>query len=118
MRLINSTVPDNTKTGVTHPCYYDPDINPTYLHMANHYGTAVIPARKRKPKDKAKVENAVLNAQIDNKDSVMQWLEGMPQPFSSFPSPKWDRTGSQNNSISWAPFQVGSKKWAKEGFFA
>jgi len=53
-------VPDNLKSGVTHPCLYEPDLNPTYLDMANHYGTAVIPARPRKPKDKAKVESAVL----------------------------------------------------------
>jgi transposase len=52
-------VPDNTKTGVKHPCFYEPDINPTYLDMARHYGTAIIPARVRKPKDKAKVETAV-----------------------------------------------------------
>ena len=52
-------VPDNTKTGVKHPCFYEPDINPTYLDMARHYDTAIIPARVRKPKDKAKVETAV-----------------------------------------------------------
>jgi len=52
-------VPDNTKTGVKHACFYEPDINPTYLNMARHYGTVVIPARVRKPKDKAKVESAV-----------------------------------------------------------
>jgi len=52
-------VPDNTKTGVKNPCLYEPDINPTYLDMARHYNTAVIPARVRKPKDKAKVESAV-----------------------------------------------------------
>lgn len=52
-------VPDNLKTGVTKPCYYEPDINPTYHRMACHYGTAIIPARIRKPKDKAKVESAV-----------------------------------------------------------
>ena len=52
-------VPDNLKSGVKKACYYEPDINPTYLDMANHYGTAVIPARVRKPKDKAKVEVAV-----------------------------------------------------------
>ena len=56
-------VPDNTKTGVTHPCRYEPDINPTYAEMAAHYGCAVIPARVRKPKDKAKVENAVLQVE-------------------------------------------------------
>ncbi len=52
-------VPDNTKTGVKTACYYEPDLNPTYLDMANHYGTAVIPTRIRKPKDKAKVEVGV-----------------------------------------------------------
>ena len=57
------TVPDNTKTAVTRPCYYEPDLNPTYHEMARHYDTVVIPARKRKPKDKAKVENGVLIAQ-------------------------------------------------------
>lgn len=53
------TVPDNLKSGVKDPCFYDPDINPTYLDMAQHYGTAVIPARSGKPKDKAKVEVGV-----------------------------------------------------------
>ena len=56
-------VPDNLKTGVTHPCRYEPDINPTYPDLAEHYGTVVIPARVAKPKDKAKVESAVLVAE-------------------------------------------------------
>jgi transposase len=56
-------VPDNLKTGVTKPCYYEPDINPTYYKMACHYGTVIIPARILKPKDKAKVESAVLVAE-------------------------------------------------------
>ena len=56
-------IPDNLKTGVTHPCRYEPDINPTYLDLAEHYGTVVIPARVAKPKDKAKVESAVLIAE-------------------------------------------------------
>ena len=53
-------VPDNLKTGVQHPCRYEPDLNPTYQDMAAHYGMAVIPARVRKPRDKAKVEAGVL----------------------------------------------------------
>ncbi len=57
------TVPDNTRTAVTRACNYEPDLNPTYEEMARHYDTAVIPARKRKPKDKAKVEGGVLIAQ-------------------------------------------------------
>jgi transposase len=56
-------IPDNLKTGVTHPCRYEPDINPTYLDLAEHYGCAVIPTRTGKPKDKAKVESAVLIAE-------------------------------------------------------
>jgi transposase len=57
------TTPDNEKTGVNKACYYEPDLNPTYQEMAAHYGTVVIPARAGKPKDKAKVESAVLNAE-------------------------------------------------------
>lgn len=52
-------VPDNLKSAVTKPNRYDPDINPTYYDMALHYGTAVLPARVRKPKDKAKAEVGV-----------------------------------------------------------
>lgn len=53
-------VPDNLKSAVTKPCRYDPIINPTYYEMSRHYGAAVIPARARKPRDKAKVEAGVL----------------------------------------------------------
>jgi len=52
-------VPDNLKSGVTKPCRYDPEINPSYADMARHYGIAVIPARVRRPKDKAKAEAGV-----------------------------------------------------------
>lgn len=44
-------VPDNLKTGVEKSSWYSPVINKTYHEMAEHYGTAVIPARVRKPKD-------------------------------------------------------------------
>jgi len=53
-------IPDNPKTGVTRACRYDPDLNPTYHEMAMHYGVGVVPARPRKPRDKAKVESGVL----------------------------------------------------------
>lgn len=52
-------VPDNLKSGVKSPDFYDPEINPTYQEWAEHYGVAVLPARVRRPKDKAKVEVAV-----------------------------------------------------------
>jgi transposase len=53
-------VPDNLKSGVTRACRYEPDLNRTYEEMAAHYGVAVIPARRMKPRDKAKVEAGVL----------------------------------------------------------
>jgi transposase len=56
-------VPDNLKSGVSKPNFYDPDLNPTYQELARHYGTAILPARVRKPRDKAKVEAGVLLAQ-------------------------------------------------------
>jgi len=52
-------VPDNLKSGVTRACRYDPEINSSYVQWAHHYGTAIIPARPRKPKDKAKAESGV-----------------------------------------------------------
>jgi transposase len=56
-------VPDQLRSAVSGPDRYEPDINAAYLEMAQHYGIAVIPARPRKPKDKAKVEGGVLIAQ-------------------------------------------------------
>lgn len=51
--------PDQLKSGVTTSSWYDPQIQRTYEELAEHYGTAVLPARPRKPRDKAKVEVAV-----------------------------------------------------------
>ena len=56
-------IPDNLRSGVSSACRYEPDINPTYQEMAGHYSTAVLPARVRKPKDKAKVESGVLGVE-------------------------------------------------------
>ena len=61
-------VPDNTKTAVIKACLYDPWVNRSYAEMAAHYDSAVLPARPRKPRDKAKVERAVL--------IVERWLFG------------------------------------------
>jgi len=52
-------VPDNPKVAVIRACLYDPQIHRTYAEMAAHYDTAVLPARPRRPRDKAKVEAAV-----------------------------------------------------------
>ena len=53
-------VPDNPKVGVDRANWYETGLNRTYLDMATHYGTAILPTRVRKPRDKAKVEVAVL----------------------------------------------------------
>jgi transposase len=57
------TVPDQWKAGVSKPCYWDPELNRTYEEWGAHYSTAIIPARPRKPRDKAKVEQGVLLAE-------------------------------------------------------
>ena len=62
--VTEAVVPDNLKAGVTHPCRYEPDLNPTYQDMAAHYGTTILPARPRHPQDRAKVEEGV---------QVVQW---------------------------------------------
>jgi transposase len=54
---------DNLRQAVTKSCRYEPDLNPTFAEMAAHYGCAVIPARARRPRDKAKVEAAVLQVE-------------------------------------------------------
>lgn len=61
-------VPDNAKVAVIKACHFDPQINRSYTDMARHYGTAVLPARPRKPRDKAKVEACV--------GIVERWLLG------------------------------------------
>jgi len=53
-------VPDNLKSAIIKACRFEPDVNTTYGDLACYYGTAILPARPYKPKDKAKVECAVL----------------------------------------------------------
>ena len=52
-------VPDNLRTGVSRPDRYEPALNPAYARMAEHYGTAIVPARVRRPRDKPVVEGSV-----------------------------------------------------------
>lgn len=52
-------VPDNLKTGVEKVDWYSPTINKSYHEMAEHYATAIVPARVYRPKDKPKVEGTV-----------------------------------------------------------
>ena len=71
-------VPDNCKTAVSRPGYYDPKINPAYWEFAKHYDVAVIPARIREPRDKASVESAVGFLET----WLLEWLRG--QQFFGF----------------------------------
>lgn len=64
----NLLVPDNTKVAVIKACLYEPQVNHTYADMAAHYDTAILPAWLRRPRDKAKVEAAVL--------IIERWLLG------------------------------------------
>lgn len=61
-------VPDNAKVAVIKACLFDPMVNRSYTDMARDYGTAVLPTRPRKPRDKAKVEACV--------GIVVRWLLG------------------------------------------
>ena len=61
--MVRIIIPDNLKTGVQKPNYYEPDLNPAYQELAEYYQFAVIPARVRRPKDKGKIENGVQNVE-------------------------------------------------------
>jgi len=52
-------VPDNLKSAIIKASPYEPNVNRALEDFANHYGTTVVPARSRRPKDKALVENQV-----------------------------------------------------------
>jgi transposase len=80
------TIPDNLKSGVSKACRYEPDLSPTYQDMAERYGTAVIPARVRRPKDKAR----------------------------SRPASFWSPDGSQQPSDI-TPFQASGKSTTSHG---
>ncbi len=52
-------VPDNPKTAIVKPDFYEPEAHTTYQELADHYGTVILPARVRKARDKAKAEKGV-----------------------------------------------------------
>jgi transposase len=51
---------DNLKSGVAKALWFEPTLNQTFAAMADHYDTTILPTRSRKPRDKGKVEGAVL----------------------------------------------------------
>ena len=99
-------VPDNLKSGISKAHRYEPDINPTYQELASHYGVAVIPARVRRPKDKAKVEIGVqvverwILARLRNRTlfslaelnrAIRELLKGLnTRPFKKLPGCRQD----------------------------
>ncbi len=95
-------VPDNTKTGVAAYCRYEPKIHPTYQEMAEHYGTAILPTRARKPRDKASVETAVQIAQ--------RMILGALRDYTFF------SLGAANEQIRRSLAQINAKPFSqKEG---
>lgn len=100
-------IPDNLKTGVDKVSWYNPTINKTYHEMAEHYGTAVIPARVRRPKDKPSVEGAVgvistwIIAALRNQKffSLRELNEGMRQKLMEFNSKPFQKKSGSRQSI-------------------
>ncbi|MBN1549956.1 IS21 family transposase [bacterium] len=98
-------VPDNMKSGIQLANRYEPDINRTYEEMARHYGSAIIPAHVRKPKDKAKVEKGVqdverrllaplrnrtfFSIQALNEDLEALLYDHNRRPFQKMPGSRW-----------------------------
>ncbi|AEJ40125.1 transposase subunit [Sulfobacillus acidophilus TPY] len=94
-------VPDNPKAGVIQENWYEPRLHPTYQEWADHYGCAILPARVRKPRDKAKVEAAVL--------LVERWILAVlrHERFTSFGQAQ-ARVAELNAQLNQRPF----KKWS------
>lgn len=94
-------VPDNLKAAVTRAHRYEPELNRTYVALAEHYGFAVVPTRSARPRDKAKVEVGVqvverwILARLRNQTffslaalntAITELLQGLNQrPFKKLP---------------------------------
>ena len=100
-------VPDNPKALVTAACHAEPQITAVYRDFAAHYGATVIPARVRKPKDKASVEGgvriitmrmaAVRDVVFESLDAVNKWLTNDLNLLHSTPFQK--RVGSRQSTL-------------------
>jgi transposase len=91
-------VPDQLRSAVRGPDRYDPVINEGYLDFATHYGVSVIPARPRKPRDKAKVEATVL--------LVQRWILARLRNLTFFRlSDLNDAIGALLDDLNQRPFQ-------------
>ncbi len=126
-------VPDNPKTAVTYPCRYEPKLHPTYQELATHYRCAILPARPRKPRDKALVESAVqivqrqiLAALRDRKflsvtelnQALSPLLEKLnTQPFAKLPGSREERFNQQERGalmpLPKEPYELATWRKAK-----
>ncbi|MBK9038362.1 MAG: IS21 family transposase [Bdellovibrionales bacterium] len=81
-------VVDNLKPGVTRAHIYDPDTNQSFIEFSNHHGFAVLPARPRRPKDKAAVEGAIgiIQKQFFNevRDQIFYSIFDLNQRFQKY----------------------------------
>jgi len=91
-------VPDNTKTAVVKADSHEPDLNRTYAEMARHYGAAVVPARVRKPKDKAPVETGV---QIAERRIIAKLRNRQFHEFGEV----WEAVREELEQVNAKPFQ-------------
>jgi len=121
-------VPDNLKSGVSKACKYEPELNPTYADMAEHYGCAVVPARPRKPRDKAKAEAGVLLAQrwilavlrkrtfyslAELNDAIRECLEHLnTRPMRRLKKSRWELFESMDRPSA-LPLPVRSYEYAE-----
>jgi transposase len=101
-------VPDNCKTATTKPSYYDPAINRAYWDFAKHYEVAIIPARIRKPKDKAPVESGIGWLET----WLLEWLRG--KQFFSFAALNLE-IQDRIKELSQRPFQ--KRKGSRQSVF-
>ena len=122
-------IPDNLRSGVSKACLYDPDINPTYQDLANHYETAILPARSGKPKDKAKVEAGVLLVQrwilaalrnrtffslTELNEAMAELLEKLNnKPFKKLPGSRKSLFESLVKPLPQSPYQYAQWKKAR-----
>jgi transposase len=91
-------VPDNLKAGVHDPCWYDPEVNPSYLDLARHYGVAVLPTRPRHPRDKAAGEVGV--------QVVERWVLAPLRHRRFFSLAEWNQAiGERLDGLNGRPFR-------------
>lgn len=98
---------DNLKTGVTKADRYEPDINDEYAALAAHYGTAIMPARVRRPRDKAKAESGVLGvyrrvlAPLRNRTffSIAELNEALELQLDAFNSAPFQKLAGSRESV-------------------